>query len=161
MRHLIVPVLLIAALVLGLAGCAGMEERSEEGMAETVALADVPAPARATIEKNTAGGTITSIEKEEADGKTLYDVEATVGGKKVEYDVAEDGAILSSEESVPYATLPESVQAAVEKYFGSAEGLEASKELEEGKTFYEVTGKKDGKTRELKLSDTGEILEEE
>jgi uncharacterized membrane protein YkoI len=161
MKRLFLPTFLLAAFVFGLAGCASMGGPSEEAAAETVALTDIPAPARATIEKNTAGGTIRSIEKEESDGKVIYDVEATVGDKKVEYDVAEDGTVLSSEESVPYATLPPSVQAAAEDYFGSAEGLEASKELEEGKTFYEVAGKKDGKTRELKLSDTGEILEEE
>ena len=161
MRHLLLPALLVAALIVGLAGCAAMSGRSEEAPAQTVSLADIPAPARATIEKNTAGGKIDKIEKEESKGKAIYDVEATVGDKKVEYDVAEDGTVLTSEESVPYNTVPESVRAAAEKYFGSAEGLQASKELEEGKVFYEIEGKKDGKTRALKLSDTGKVLEEE
>ena len=81
-------------------------------------------PARATIEKQTAGGKIKSIEKEEEDGKVIYDVEATVQGRDVEYDIAADGTVLTSEQSVPYASLPLAVRNAAEKYFGSAAGSE-------------------------------------
>jgi uncharacterized membrane protein YkoI len=108
-----------------------------------------------------AGGEIKKIDKEEEAGKVIYDVEGTSRGKDVEYDVASDGTVLTSEESVPYASLPQAVRAAVEKYFGSAEGIKASRELEKGETFYEVTGKKAGATKELKLTDKGKIIEEE
>jgi len=88
-------------------------------------------------------------------------VEATVQGKNVEYDVAEDGTVLSSEQAVPYASLPAAVRDSVEKYFGSAEGLAASQEIEEGKTFYEIEGKKHGAAVALKVTDAGKIIEEE
>ncbi len=51
MRHLFLPALLVAALIAGLAGCAAMTGKSEETPAETVALADIPAPARADVEE--------------------------------------------------------------------------------------------------------------
>jgi uncharacterized membrane protein YkoI len=121
----------------------------------------VSAPARATIEKLTAGGQIKIIEKETSNDKTIYDVEATVNGKNVEYDIAESGEILTSEESIHYSSLPAEVKQAAEKYFGSAEGLSASKEIEENQTYYEVEGKKSGKEISLKLDQTGKILEEE
>ena len=147
----------------GLLGCATMSGHGakKEAPGQQVSLSEIPTPARATIERLTAGGEIKKIEKEEQEGIVIYDVEAKVKDKDVEYDVDGNGKILSAEESVPYSSMPSVVQAAAKKYFGSAEGLKASKEVEKGKTFYEVEGKKGGSTIALKLSDTGEILEEE
>jgi hypothetical protein len=66
--------------------------------------------------------------------------------------------VLTTEQSVPYASLPLAVRNAAQKHFGSAVGLKASVEVENGKTFYEVEGKKG---EALKLSETGQIVEEE
>lgn len=163
MQYRILQAVLVALLIAGLVGCAAMCRMGarEDAGAKEISLSDVPAPARAVIERLTAGGEIKKLEKAEEEGKVIYDVEATVGGKAVEYDVASDGTVLTSEASVPYASMPQVVRAAAEKYFGSAEGLKASKELEKGQTFYEVEGKKGGATREIKLTDKGEIIEEE
>jgi uncharacterized membrane protein YkoI len=124
-------------------------------------LSELPEAARTAIGRLTAGGEITKLEKEEVDGKIIYDVEAKMKDKEVEYDVAADGTILSSEETVPYTSLPTAVKVAVRRYFDSDEELKPSKEIENGKTYYEVEGEKDGSMVELKLSETGEILEEE
>jgi uncharacterized membrane protein YkoI len=159
MRHLIFRAVLVALLIVGIAGCAAKEKK--EAPTEKVSLSQIPSPARAVIEKLTAGGQIKSIDKETQDGKAIYDVEAKIGDKDVEYDIAEDGAILTNEESVAYDSLPAEVKTAVQNYFGSAEGLKASKEMEKGKTFYEVEGSKAGSKVALKLSDKGKILEEE
>jgi uncharacterized membrane protein YkoI len=148
-------------LVVGLSGCTCPFAQKKEAPAQAVTLADVPAPAKAAIEKLIAGGEITKIEKEGEGDKAIYDVEGTSQGKNVEYDVAADGTVLSREESVPYASLPEAVRTASEKYFGSGEGLSASKEVEKGNTYYEVEGKKGKAAITLKLSDAGKILEEE
>lgn len=162
MQYQILRAVLVAVLIVVLSGCAAISGRSEkESRGQLVSLSDLPAPARATIDRLTAGGEIKKIEKEEQEGIVIYDVEAKVKDKDVEYDVDGNGKILSAEESVPYSSMPSVVQAAAKKYFGSAEGLKASKEVEKGKTFYEVEGKKGGSTIALKLSDTGEILEEE
>lgn len=163
MQYRILQSVLVAVLIVGLFGCIVISERAEkkEEPGQEVAMSDLPAPARATIERLTVGGQIKKLEKEETGGTVIYDVEARVKDKDVEYDVTADGKVLTSEESVPYTSLPVAVQAAAKKYFGSAEGLKASKEVENGKIFYEVEGKKGGSTIELKLSDIGEILEEE
>lgn len=137
------------------------EKEEKESPAQSVSLSDIPAPARAAIEKLTAGGKIKKIEKEEQEGTAIYDVEAKVKDKDVEYDVDSNGNILTSEESVPFSSMPAVVQEAAKTYFGSAEGLKASKEVEKDKTFYEVEGKKGGSAVALKLDDSGKILEEE
>jgi len=46
-------------------------------------------------------------------------------------------------------------------YFGTAEQFPASREIEGGKTFYEVEGKKERAKVTIKLTDTGTIVEEE
>ena len=152
MRNLIISIFVNTLLILVIAGCHSSQK---------VKLSQVSEPARATIEKLTAGGKIKLIEKETVNGKTIYDVEATVNGKDVEYDIAENGEVLTSEESIPYNSLPTGVKQAAEKYFGSAKGLSASIELEENQTYYEVEGKKNGQEISIKLDESGKILEEE
>lgn len=163
MQQRILQCVVITVLIVGLFGCNAISGRAEKKEAPTqaVSLSDLPEPARVTIGRLTAGGEITKLEKEEVDGKVIYDVEAKMKDKDVEYDVAADGKVLSSEETVPYASLPAEVQASVRRYFNSDEGLKTSREIENGKTFYEVEGKKDGATVELKFSETGAIVEEE
>jgi uncharacterized membrane protein YkoI len=163
MRYRMLASAVVVGLVLVLCGCNCLcrKGQKKEAPAQAISLSDVPAPARATIEKLIAGGTVKKIEKAEEGGKTIYDVEATVGGKDVEYDVAADGKVLTSEESVPFASLPAAVQKAAHTYFGTAAGLKASRELEAGKAFYEVSGTKAGGPVTVKFSDTGQIVEEE
>jgi uncharacterized membrane protein YkoI len=153
----------VAALGLALAisVVAAEKEKEHEDKPQHVTLADLPAPARAAVEKWLAGGTIKGIEKEEEDGKVVYDIEATVKGKHAEADIAADGTVLTTEEEVAYNSLPKPVRDAAEKYFGSAKDLKASKEIEKGKAKYEVEGQKDNKKVTLKFDDTGKILEEE
>ncbi len=163
MQCRVLECVLVAVLIAGLSGCGAISKREarEDASAQQVPLSTVPEPARIVMEKLIAGGEIRKIEKEEVDGKVVYDVEATVGEKAVEYDVAGDGTVLTVEESVPYASLPAVVRASAEKYFGSAAELKASREVENGKTFYEVEGKKKGNAVALKLTDAGRIVEEE
>ena len=162
MQHRMFQSVLTVIVIVGVAGCCSLCKRGEKAeVAQQVSLAQVPEPARATIEKKTAGGTIKQIEKTQEGGRTVYDVEATVEGRDVEYDVAADGSVLTSGQSVAYASLPAAVRAAAEKYFGSAEGLTGFEESEGGKTFYEVSGKKGKTPMTLKLTDTGRIVEKE
>jgi len=159
----------VILLVVGLTGCDSFQgERTEKAAAveteapgQAIALADVPARARVVIERVTAGGTIRQLEKAEEGGRTVYDLEATVRGVEVEYDIAADGTILTSGRSVPYAAVPLAVRHAAERRFRSAQGLTAFVEVEEGQTFYEIGGQKGGVPLTLKLSEAGQIVEEE
>jgi uncharacterized membrane protein YkoI len=137
------------------------ESAKKEKGEETVTLAEVPTAVHATIDKEIPGASIGKIEKEDHDGKTVYDVEAKFKGKNVEMDIAVDGKLLTREDSVPFDSLPGVVGAAAGKYFGATKDLEAGKEVEDGTTFYEVEGKKDGKKVTLKFAADGKLVEEE
>jgi len=151
----------MAVLLVGLVGCGVFSHRGERGKEHALALSDLPAPARTTVDRLTAGATSRKIDCERKGDRVVYDVEATVSGKDVEYDIDSSGNVLTSEQSVPYASLPAVVRAAAEKHFGTGEGLMASSELEEGKTFYEVEGMKGAAKRTLKLTEAGKIVEDE
>ena len=68
------------ALVLGMASTA-RSEGCKEKKSVKVALADVPAAAKAAIEKEAGSATVSEIKKKEKDGKTLYKAEFTKDGK--------------------------------------------------------------------------------
>ena len=146
----------VTAFVVGCASTRACKEKKEDAT-ERVSLAQLSAPARATVEKLTAGGKIDMIDKEVEKGKVVYDVEATVGGKHVEYTIATDGAVVGTETSIEYSELPAAVRAAAEKYFGSATGLKAVKGVEEGKTTYEVEGHKNGKKVAAEFDASGKL----
>jgi uncharacterized membrane protein YkoI len=149
------------SVVAGVNAADNKHEGKQEQEPQKLTLAEVPAAVRATIDKELPGAKIEGIEKEQQDGKVVYDVEAEMNGKNVEMDIASDGSILSREDQVPFASLPASVKSAAEKYFGSPADLDASREVAGSKTSYEVEGVKAGQKVTLKLDDTGKILEEE
>ena len=159
MRCRVLECTLVVLLVAGMSGCGTTSE--QRACVRQVPLSAVPEPARLVIETLIAGGEIKTIEKEEVNGQVIYDVEASVGGKDVEYDVASDGTVLTAEESVSYASLPAAVQVAAHRYCGSATELKGSREVEQGKAFYEVEGQKKGKAVALNLTEAGHIVEEE
>jgi uncharacterized membrane protein YkoI len=121
-------------------------------------MADLSAPARATVEKETAGGKIDKITREVERGKTVYDVEATVSGKHMEYLIdAADGKILGTEVPIEFSRLPVPVKAGTQKYFGNTTGLTIMKGVEYGKTHYEIEGMKNGKKVEVTFDPNGKL----
>jgi len=153
-RLMLVPMLAVGVAGL-MAGCASTKSGTAQKDVR-VSLAELSAPARAAVEKVTAGGKVDQIDKEIERGKTVYDVEATVGGKHVEFLIADaDGAVLGTEVPIEFNQLPEAVRAAAERYFGTATGLKAMKGVEYGETHYEIEGKKDGKIAEVTFDPTG------
>lgn len=113
-RFIVCPLLALAVAGFA-AGCASDKQASAKKEVR-VSLADLSALALATVEKVTAGGKVDQIDKEVEKGKAVYDVEATVGGKHVEFLIADaDGAVLGTETSIEFSQLPEAVRMAAEK----------------------------------------------
>ena len=65
----------------------------------------------------------------------------------------------ADEESVPLDKLPAKVSAAVKAKFPKAELKSAQKELEDGKTLFEVAIKNEGHNVEITVKDDGTIVE--
>src|SRR2546426_12322425 len=103
MRYVIAIVLSLSVFSLGLAPmpavAAGDKAPSaavhEKG--EKMTMDQVPAPVKATIEKEAAGGTIGDITKEAEKGKTFYEAHITKNGKDRYVHVADSGKVLKRE----------------------------------------------------------------
>jgi len=80
---------------LAITGCASHNDREDDEV--TVAMGDVPPAVRATLERESAGGKVTEIEKEMKNGKTVYSADMTINGADWDIQVAEDGAVISKE----------------------------------------------------------------
>lgn len=151
--------LLAVATAAGGAGCASNHGGGKQAAGRRVSLTELSDPARATVNRVTAGGQVDKIEKEVERGKVVYDVEATVGGQHVEFLIGDaDGAVLGTETSIEYRELPEAVRVAAEKYFDRAKPLKAMKGVEYGETSYEIEGPRKGKTVEVTFDPAGKRL---
>ena len=71
----------------------GDEEDKDEGV--TVSFEELPQAVKDTV--NNEKGEIGEIEKEEEDGKVIYDVDVKIEGKKFELKIAADGRLLKKE----------------------------------------------------------------
>jgi uncharacterized membrane protein YkoI len=136
-------------------GCSSLKSGGGE---QDVTKEQMSSPARATVDNETAGGHVDKITREVERGKTVYDVEATVGGKHMEYLIADaDGTLLGTEVPIEFEQLPEPVRAATEKYFGTTSGLMVMKGVEYGETHYEIEGPKNGKKVEVTFDPAGKV----
>ncbi len=105
-EHVMKVWILAAVLTCGLAAPSLMPARAadtpgakpaEAGEVETkVKLADCPKAVQDTINKAAQGGTVGDVEKETENGKTTYEADVTINGKKFEVKVAEDGTLLKT-----------------------------------------------------------------
>lgn len=136
------------------------EEEAEEEAGERVSLEDLTPPARATAERLVAGGGVDKIDKEVERGKEVYDVEASVGGRHVEFLIAADtGELLGREDPIEFSELPEAVRAAAEQFFGATTGLTVMKGVEYGETSYEIEGRQSGRRVEVSFDPAGKRVE--
>lgn len=71
---------------------AGTEISGDSG--EKIALAQLPLAVRATVERESQGGTIKETEKITEGGKTVYGADIVVNGAEQELIVGQDGTVL-------------------------------------------------------------------
>lgn len=85
----------VAGLALAVAGC-GNSHRDEGGEVK-MTLDQVPPAVRETITREAGGSPVGEIEREQENGRTVYEAAVTTGGKKVEIKVDGDGKLLGRE----------------------------------------------------------------
>ena len=81
-------------------GCGKLEVNADGRlveMEEPVTLDQLPAPVRATVERETAGGSIKELELEIEEDETFYEVEFYKDGREQELSVRPDGSVAKRE----------------------------------------------------------------
>jgi len=135
--------------------------RAEED--KKVPLDKVPKAVKEAIDGRFPGADISGIEKENEDGKVVYDVELKHKGRKYEMDIQEDGTIVEIEKEIAMKDVTEAVTKGVVEKFPKAtikEVMEVNKVKGKDETpdNYEVTIETaDKKTKEANVSLDGKI----
>jgi len=72
----------------------GKKEEREKENEEKVTLAQLPSAVRATLKRESAGGTLGEITKETEEGKVIYEAEVTLDGEEYEVEIAGNGKLI-------------------------------------------------------------------
>jgi uncharacterized membrane protein YkoI len=137
--------------------------RSDDDKDKKVPLDKVPKAVKEAIDSRFPGADVNSVEKENEDGKVVYDVELKHKGRKYEMDILADGTVVEIEKEVAMKDVPEAVTKAIEEKFPKAtikEVMEVNKVKGKDETpdHYEVTIETaDKKSKEVEVSLDGKI----
>jgi len=110
------------------------------------------AVASQTLYNGAVGSLVQSTDMENEDAKQEDDSFLEKVGELFETE---------DEQKVEFKDLPFAVQETVKREAGNSNIEEMSKETEDGKTFFEVEFKQDGREVEIKIAENGVVLERE
>ena len=90
------PLVGLLTVTLGAASAGNVRAADEkEGKEEKVAFKELPKAVRKTLEREANGEKIKTVDKEEQDGKTVYEADVKIDGTNYEILVDEHGKLLS------------------------------------------------------------------
>ena len=123
-----------------------------------VAKKDLPAPVQKAVDEQVKGAVVLGFTKEVEDGKTEYEAELRVNGhgKDISFDPA--GNIVAVEEEVKMQSLPPAARAALQKAAEGGTLRKVESVTEGGKSFFEATIRKGGKSSEVQVDRNGARL---
>ncbi len=146
----------MACCALGINGAARADEQK-------ISLEMVPQAVKDSAAKEFPGAKITGAEKESENGKTLYELQLTHNGHKLEAEFTPDGELKEIEQQIKVEQLPDVVRKAVEAQNAGATIRNAEKviHVNDGKRklhAYEVAiTTQDGKKKEVVVRPDGKI----
>lgn len=135
-----------AALMLA-AGSAAYEK--------SVNLSRLPPAVQKTVQAQTQGATIKGIAREKENGKVVYELETTAGGKSRDLMIDESGAVLSVEQEVTLDSLPAPAKTAMEKRAAGGRITKVEMVTQGQSVTYEASVKKGLKTSEFMVHADG------
>ena len=148
---------MLKTCVIAALGWCALRSATAAPVAETVlSLANVPRPARQSIEARAANGRLEQIVRVSEEGENSYDVELVRAGQSCSFTIAESGELLAEEVSL--SQVPAAVRRAIRDRLGKSELESVTKVFDEGEVTYTVSSLQGGRTREFTLSESGELL---
>ena len=140
--------LIALALTIGIAGLSAADKK--------VQMKDLPAAVQKTVQAEEAkGAKIVGLATEVEGGKTMYEVETTVGGHTRDLLLNAAGAIVETEEETALDAVPAAVRTALEAH-GNVGKVET---VTKGKTVtFEAVVEKNGKKSEVAVNAAGKSI---
>jgi uncharacterized membrane protein YkoI len=116
---------------------------------------DLPPAVQNAVKEQSKGARLRSLTKETENGKTEYEAELTVNDHNRDVSFDSSGNVISVEDEVPLSSLPGPARAAILKALGSGTLKKVELLNEHGKTFYEASIRKGGKSSEIQVDPSG------
>ena len=126
-----------------------------------IPLDQVPAVVMKAVKDKYPKAEVKGAEKDDSDGKVMYELNLEENGQKIDVSVKPDGTIASAEKVIEIKDLPKKVSDAVKAKYPKATLKSAEEVIADGKTSYEVVIDVEKKTREVVLDPDGKILDDE
>ncbi|MFH0990367.1 MAG: PepSY-like domain-containing protein [bacterium] len=125
---------------------------------QSIKKKDVPKAILDAFQKAYPKATIKGYSKETEKDATVYEIESTEGKIKRDITYSSDGSMISAEETLPYASLPDAVRKTIAKEFPKAKISTTEKVTKDATVQYElvVTVKKE--QYEVVLNPDGSIV---
>jgi len=115
---------------------------------------DTPAAVQRTIDEQSKGVTVRGLFTETEGGKTYYELELTVSGHSKDLLIDPAGKIVSVEEEIPLASVPQAARATLEKR-GTI--LKVESVTKDGVVSYEAKVESAGKKSEVAVTAEGVV----
>jgi len=137
------------------------------GNEEKVQWSAVPESVQKTITAYAHGGKVDEVEKENKEGKAIYEAKVkTPDDQKIKMKVEEDGTLVAfkyghkEEKDVSFSDISKAAQKTISDLAHGANIKEVEKETRNGETLYEAKVKaSDDRETEIKVNETGDLRE--
>lgn len=71
-----------------------LAQHQQQQQRDEVTMDQLPQAVRQTVQREVGNGQVEEIEREQEQGRTIYEVEFTQNNRKFELDIGEDGQVL-------------------------------------------------------------------
>jgi hypothetical protein len=149
---------LTAGVSLAASPAARQESKEKGGDSErSVKMKDLPAAVQQTVREQSRGAKIRGLSVETENGVTNYEVELKVNGHSRDVLIDPSGAVVSVEEQVALASLPEAARTAITHGGGRVVLVES---ISKGGAVeaYEAHVRRGRKTVEIKVGPDGQLI---
>jgi uncharacterized membrane protein YkoI len=141
----------LASVVLAF-GAAGAAEKK-------ITRAELPATVERAVAEQSKAATIRGFALEKKGGKTFYEAELTVNGRRRDILIDEAGSVVEVEQELPLEELPNPAREGLKRAVGSGEIVKVESLSKSGKLVaYEAVVKADGKRHEVQVDSSGKAL---
>jgi len=123
-----------------------------------VRMSDLPLAVQGAVREQSKGATVRGLTKESENGKTEYEAELKVNGHNRDVSFDASGNVISVEEEIPLASVPNAARVPIQKAMEGAILRKVEFVKENGKTFYEATIRKGGQSSEIQDDPSGNLI---
>jgi uncharacterized protein YxeA len=136
----------------------GMPQAKQEEKDPILKMSQVPQKVQQTVKIYASEAEVKKITMGDVDGTNAYEFEIEKAGRKSEVAITPDGKVLSSEEMIPLAEVPDAARQAINAKAAGGKVVSTEKVFESGKTAFEAVIEKDGKQSIFSVAADGKTV---